>query len=83
VWSIVGGFFLDLSGPPPMSTSTAVASKWVSGNEAKRIVGWNWYRLHREALVGNIRSVIEPAGLIRFHRADLERIAQERATRGC
>jgi hypothetical protein len=57
------------------------AQVWISGCEAKRLASWQWYRLLRESLLGNIRTLIEPGRRIRYSRSDVERLATGRKTR--
>jgi hypothetical protein len=61
-----------------MSGNATLTSEWVSGNQARRILGCRtWYRLHREALFGNVRYRVL-ADVVRFCREDLERLARDR-----
>jgi hypothetical protein len=57
------------------------ADEWVSGCQAKKLSGLTWYMLHKHVMLGKIRTLVEMARPIRYHKADCERLAIDRKTR--
>jgi hypothetical protein len=54
------------------------ADVWLSGCHARRITGLSWYMLHKHVMLGDVRACVEPAGLLRYHRTDCERLGTTR-----
>jgi hypothetical protein len=52
-------------------------TEWLSGTAAQRVIGCTWYYLQRLALLGRVRTLIEPGGLVRFRRDDCLQITPE------
>jgi hypothetical protein len=46
-------------------------TEWVSGGEARRITGFSWGRLTRNAMLGRISVQLLPGIAPRYSRADL------------
>ncbi len=54
------------------------ASEWLNGRQASKTIGCSPTALQRAALLGQVRTKIEPGIPPRYHRTDVERIAQSR-----
>jgi hypothetical protein len=61
------------------ATPAAIPAEFVSGIQARKISGLTWYMLHKHVIIGKLAVVAEPGSTLRYNRADLERIASERA----
>jgi hypothetical protein len=55
-----------------------IASEWLNGRQASRRIGCSPTALQRAALLGQVRTKIEPGIPPRYHRDDVERIAESR-----
>lgn len=60
------------------STDPAIA-EWITGRQACRVLGCASHALQRAALLGSVRTKIDPGIPIRYHRADVEKLAGQRA----
>jgi hypothetical protein len=61
----------------PMSVATA-QEPFISGHQAKTILGWGWNRLYRAVMSGDIRTRQVPGQRdVRYYREDVERVRGE------
>jgi hypothetical protein len=54
--------------------SVTIASpegQWISGRAARKLTGRGVYAIHKLALVGRIRTRLEPGSPIQYHRDDV------------
>jgi hypothetical protein len=54
------------------------SSQWLNGRQATKKIGCSPSALQRAALLGQVRTKIEPGIPPRYHRDDVERIARSR-----
>ncbi len=54
------------------------AGEWLTGRQASKTIGCSPTALQRAALLGHIRTKIEPGIPPRYHRDDVRRIADAR-----
>jgi hypothetical protein len=52
-------------------------SEWISGSEARRILGLSNTALLRLAVLGHVKTHVAPGVAVRYRRADIERVAEE------
>ena len=53
-------------------------SEWLNGRQASKTIGCSPTALQRAAFLGQIRSKIDPGIPPRYHRDDVERLAENR-----
>jgi hypothetical protein len=71
---------MSVSSPLPPTAAPADEAHFISGADARTILGGaGWYRLHKHAITGEIRTVCRPGGLIKFRKADVEELARRLA----
>jgi hypothetical protein len=51
---------------------------WISGRSACRLADVTYYRLQRSAIMGLIRTRVEPGEPLRYNREDVIRLARSR-----
>lgn len=51
-------------------------SEWISGLRARQILGIGYGALQRLAVLGKVRTLIEPGLSPRYNRADVEKVAE-------
>jgi hypothetical protein len=66
---LVGQFVADTAAAP---------GEYITGADAKRILGTGWYTLLHAALVGDVRADVCRGRHTRFCREDIERLAAAR-----
>jgi predicted site-specific integrase-resolvase len=52
-------------------------SAWTSARDASLRLGISIYELHRRALAGEIRTLIEPGRPVKFRVSDIDRLSRE------
>lgn len=69
-----------------MSTTLAMAppgaEEWVSGLQARRMLGIGYGALQRLAVIGKVTTLVEPGLSPRYRRDDLARLAGSRPAPG-
>jgi hypothetical protein len=51
-------------------------SEWISGLRARQLLGIGYGGLQRLAVLGKVRTLIEPGLSPRYNRADVEKVAE-------
>jgi hypothetical protein len=56
-----------------------MSNEWINGTEARRILQVSNTRLLRLAVLGRVRTRLEPGFAVQYNRADVEKVAGERS----
>jgi hypothetical protein len=61
-----------------MSVATAQSPpSYISGNQARLIMGAGWYALQKAAMTGRVRIKADPGTAVKYCREDVERLRRE------
>ena len=56
-----------------------MSNEWITGSEARKILKLSNSALLRLAVLGRVRTRLEPGLAVQYNRADVERLAGERS----